>query len=146
MPFSTLSFAKIFVPFVLLDMKKYAVFLALALALCGCDGHVRSFRPYPTAARTGSSSELEQQKLVDALSSVASQRGYTASEPRVESDAYAVIASFWKRLDRDSVQIRLLKDAKTGRYEVVLIDWPSFVRSSESVAAEAAIREKLGEH
>jgi len=52
---------------------------------------------------------------------------------------------FSKPADHASVQMKLVSDTKTGAYRVVLIDWPSFVRSAESIAAEAAIREKLNE-
>jgi hypothetical protein len=124
---------------------QHILFLGLAITLCSCDGHVRSFKPVSSAARTGSSTPGEREKLVDAITEVASQRGYTRSEPTSESQSYVVIASFYKRVDRDSVQMRLVQDTKTGTYRIVIIDWPSFTRSTESVAAEAAIHAKLGE-
>jgi len=86
---------------------------------------------------------VEREKLVDAVTAVAAQRGYTRAEPKPESDSYTVVVWFSKPLDQGSVQMKLVRDTKTDAYRVVLIDWPSSVRSAESVAAEAAIKEKL---
>jgi hypothetical protein len=83
------------------------------------------------------------QKLVDAVTAVAGQRGYTRAEPKPEPDSYTVVVWFSKPVDHGSVQIKLVKDFKADACRVVLIDWPSFVRSAESVAAEASIRERV---
>ena len=98
------------------------------------------------AARSGALPTEERQKLIVALTEVASERGFTRSDPRFESDSYTVTAVFFKRIERGSVQMKLLRDAKTGKYRFVIIDWPSSTRSAESVAVEDAIRKKLEEH
>ena len=122
-------------------MKRIVLF-ALGVILCGCDGHVRSFKASPAAAKTGTNTEADRQKLVDAMTAVATQRGYSRAEPKFESDSDTVVW-FSKPVEHGSVQMKLVRDIKTDVYEVVLIDWPSFVRSRESVAAETAIRERL---
>jgi hypothetical protein len=124
------------------NLKRFAL-LALAVGLCGCDGHVRSFKPSPAAGRTGAETTAERQTLVDAVTAVAARRGYTPAEPKFESDAYTIVVWFSKPIDRGSVQMKLVRDTKTDACRVLLIDWPSFVRSAESIATEAAIKERL---
>jgi len=131
----------------MLDMKPaHVLFVALPIVLGSCDGHVRSFRPLPIAARSGASPTEEKQRLIVALTEVASERGFTRSDPSLESDSYKVTAVFYKRIERGSVQMKLVQDEKTGRYRFVVIDWPSSSRSAESVTVEDAIRKKLEEH
>jgi len=122
-------------------MKRIALF-TLGVILCGCDGHVRSFKAPPAAARTGANAVAGRQKLIDAITAVATQRGYSRSEPKLEADSDTLVW-FSKPVKHGSVQMKLMRDIKTDACRVVLIDWPSFVRSRESVAAEAAIRERL---
>jgi hypothetical protein len=126
-------------------MKRSFLLLALGVTLCGCDGHVRSFKPIPAAGITGADTTAERQKLVNAVTAIAAQRGYTRREPRFESDSYTVVVWFSKPADHGSVGMKLVRETKTAAYRVVIIDWPACVRSPESVAAEAAIREKLNE-
>ena len=124
-------------------MKRLALLLTIGLAVSGCDGHVRTFRPPPEAARAGAGAADQEKRLADALAEVARQRGCTRTEPKFESKDYTVIVSYWKAVDHGSLQMRLIKETRSGAYKVVMIDWPSCARSAESVAAEAAVREKL---
>ena len=123
----------------MLDMKRYVFLLAIGVILCGCDGHVRFFKPIPAAGKTGTSAAADRQKVVDAVTAVASERGYTrkAAEPEVW---------FSKEVGRGRVEIRLIADNSSGEYHVELLDWPSTARSAESTSVEAAIQEKLSAH
>jgi hypothetical protein len=117
------------------------VLLCLLVTLCGCDGHVHAFKPLPPPGKTAAEATAYKQKLSDAVTAVASQRGYTRWEPTPQSDDVLV---FNKELERGRVQINLIADAKSGEYQVLIMDWPNTARSAESTAFEAAIREKLG--
>ena len=117
-----------------------------ALVLCGaCDGHVRSFVPR-TAARTGGpiGQLAEKSELPSAVSAVAARRGYTQRGPGAAgSDSYEVISSYDKTVENGSVTIKLIRDTRSGAHRVVIIDWPSFVRSAESKAVEKEIQGTL---
>src|SRR4051812_2350747 len=117
------------------------VLLCLLVTLCGCDGHVHAFKPLPPPGKTAAEATAYKQKLVDAVTAVASQRGYTRWEPEPESEK---VLLFNKELERGRVQIDLIADAKSGEYQVLIMDWPNTARSAESTALEAAIRGKLG--
>jgi hypothetical protein len=124
-------------------MKRYVSLLAIGVAICGCDGHVQTFRPLPTAGKTAAEATADKQKVVDAVTAVASQRGYERWNPASSS---GTVLRFSKELDRGRVEISLIADKKSGEYQVSLLDWPSTARSAESTAVEAAIREELSAH
>ena len=118
----------------------------LALLLCtACDGHVRSFAPRTAALPGGSAAPArDEAELLSVIGSVAAQRGYTQREPSTgKGDPYEVVASYGKALEHSSVTLSLTRDTRSGSCRVVIIDWPSFVRSAESKAVEQAIQSEL---
>ena len=129
-----------------LDMKlKLILIFTIIIVLNSCDGHVRSFKvPLPTA-RSGASQAEDKQKLIDAITEVASERGFIEYNPVYKTDSSKVIIAFQKQIENGSVRIELHQETKTGIYKYVILDWPSATRSAESVAVESAIREKLKE-
>lgn len=123
-------------------MKLHTIFVFAAVLLCGaCDGRVRSFAP-----RTSAHGQSDKRaRLLAAIREVGAKRGYTEDKSRSnELASGGVIASYSKRLEkRGSVTMELLHSARSDDYRVIIIDWPSIIRSGESKAVEQEIQSKL---
>jgi hypothetical protein len=119
-------------------LSRMAILMFAGVALAGCDGYARSFRA--PAASTGSASQSEK-RLLTVAAAVARERGY-ARKPATQSQyaRFTILTAFTKRINqRESVTFELVRDFKDGANRFIILDWPSFTRSDESRAVEAAI-------
>jgi hypothetical protein len=122
--------------------SRIAIFAFAVLALVGCDGYAHSFRVSPAYAGGGS---LSEHRLIAVATSVARARGYT-QKPATQSQyaRFTILAVFTKSTsEREWVTLELVRDFKDGADRFIILDWPSFTRSDESRALEAAITNRL---
>jgi hypothetical protein len=103
-------------------MKPYISLLVIAVAVCGCDGHIHSFKPVLPTGKTGADGAVDRQKIVDAVTAVASERGY---ESTGSSQNTNTLPRFSKQLEHGHIEVRVMADKTSGEYHIELLDWPS---------------------